>query len=1808
MKRFLMILWAMLLTSVGVVAQTDVTSQYLVNADFEGDATIAQTTSGNGNIYQPTGWTVTYTNGDQWDSTVLNDSDGKWSNFSGRHQLSDGGSNTYWVRFRWGNSTSITLKQTTSSLPAGNYRLSADVYWNGSNSTAYMSFAGQTLNMNRNTWARYAIVFTLTEAATQELTFSLTQKAAVESFIGIDNIKLEKFDSNATADLTWNWTSMIANPGFEYGTATSNSNAVNVPYGFTMQTTLSGWQDGAINSTNPSEGSKLYNLWAGTVTSTDMSQTLTLPMGKYTIAADLRSEDGKVTDQGVYATVDGTTYKSGTITTIGDPWNGVDAWNNLSKTFYVSSDNSSVKLGASSTGGASSVGWYQIDNFTLTYHGAVGKMANSIEFDSSTSLAANNWYAVAVSTPGEYSVSSTAGTTLYYTYAGQESPSDVTNTLAVSAGGTATLNVPAAGMLYFRSASASTVRFFVNSYSYILGDAAVDRTYVQGGETITVSYPDAVTNDPSALLAIKTSGITFGGNAVTATATTNGFTFTVPTVTAGSEYVLSIPAGAVAYTGHANSVAQTITIKSPAVFDGTYYLQNQDGKYLSRGSSWGTHAIADDWGLPINVTTNGEGHSTLQFLDSQVYLYADATNAWCDGTNTANPNTQWTVTLTDGSYRLSCVAFNTTYVKMTSGDQNIYVNGTDASEIQQWTFELPSAHPAKMAALRTAATALSSEVSGLASKTYVEATTSATAEEYQGTSYFAGSSIVKGSIAVYPGIYKFSVPAFHRMSTNPVTLPMRQAGTECSPVFAYFGDAKVQLHSVYDATTAEAGTGTYTPDSVIYYPNNQATSLTAFKAGSYVNEIWVRVTEATTLEYGIANQGVTSMDGRWTCYAKDGIEIVRYFDASTEALSDGDDLTSLIKNPTIGSTTETQIPAGWTGTTSSWRWAVGTGDTYMECWNGSAAGVNFNMYQTLNGLQEGVYELSADMFNSSNDEALAAQFTGGECGLYAQTASAHAFVGVTTDGTELAKHTLYIYVKEGETLTLGVKNMATPTARWFGCDNFTLTYRTLDSASSDLIASIPTSQANSSLKSAMSSANMNLGNASTKTGDLFNALTSAIADVRVSAANYGHLLYALDNDDSRLAATPTNVQTEYASLKSELRSYYTNQTASADCAEEIKTVKASLAQALINTGESLTYLIVNNSFETGDLTGWNVTYGDDTGVKTNGGATYGTDGGDGTYLFNTWSGGDKGGNPLTQNIGYMPAGTYKLTGLVTTSAGTVFLLANDYVSVGTACSDKTTFLTAAITFTLNELSEVTIGVAGGDGEQYTGNNGCWYKADNFQFAAVEEQGGGEQQEDDVMLSSSGYYARGSQNIFGRFAVKGSSVSITSQGLCYSTTNKEPTVADQTSTDYISYCGKIFKISGLTPATAYYVRPFATIDGALYYGEVHKVYTLPAGSITYTIRTSDNAIYDANITNAISTWAEYWNKYTCISGYSSNAGFVDGVATADCSYGGWIRFGSNTSYQQCGTAMHENLHGIGMGTTTEWTNLGSGKHWAGPRVNEFIKFFENSDGATMYGDSQHAWCSNSNGGLSYTINGAHEDAYSDLQRTANSLLAQAYTEDGLRPTSGAYYFTPYYSIEQEDDDVFYIQNSSNGKYLVDSNGTLGAQAYASLDDAKAAGVAAWTLTFDPVTRWYHLTSVKYGNKLSHQNYAWGINKEDENLLIVKSVNEGKYYINTPTTNGRNLLGNLTCGTSAPVDTSNANGQDWVFYRERPEAVVLYGDVTKDGDITLSDLTALINILNGDDSNPNYDYKAANANQDAGITPADIKAIINILLGK
>lgn len=56
--------------------------------------------------------------------------------------------------------------------------------------------------------------------------------------------------------------------------------------------------------------------------------------------------------------------------------------------------------------------------------------------------------------------------------------------------------------------------------------------------------------------------------------------------------------------------------------------------------------------------------------------------------------------------------------------------------------------------------------------------------------------------------------------------------------------------------------------------------------------------------------------------------------------------------------------------------------------------------------------------------------------------------------------------------------------------------------------------------------------------------------------------------------------------------------------------------------------------------------------------------------------------------------------------------------------------------------------------------------------------------------------------------------------------------------------------------------------------------------------------------------------------------------------------------------------------------------------------------------------------------------------------------------------------------------------------------------------------------------------------------------------------------------------------------------------LAGDVNKDGRVSISDLTALINMLNGHNS-PNYDRGAADANRNGTVDLGDVKVIQNIL---
>ena len=349
------------------------------------------------------------------------------------------------------------------------------------------------------------------------------------------------------------------------------------------------------------------------------------------------------------------------------------------------------------------------------------------------------------------------------------------------------------------------------------------------------------------------------------------------------------------------------------------------------------------------------------------------------------------------------------------------------------------------------------------------------------------------------------------------------------------------------------------------------------------------------------------------------------------------------------------------------------------------------------------------------------------------------------------------------------------------------------------------------------------------------------------------------------------------------------------------------------------------------------------------------------------------------------------------------------------------------------------------------------------------------------------FARGATMAFGRMTYTGiKSADVAEQGFCWAE-HAQPTVDDQKTTKFMSNNGRIYRLEKLTPATKYYMRAFVTTkDGQTYYGDALKFYTVPKGQITYTIRDGGSADVKQRITDAVKTAVDWWNNLTEMKGFSTSVGYESGTPTADCSYGGWIRVGSNTSYQRTGTIMHEMLHGCGVipWADTEWSrhNLRSGVTgdgygtglWLGDRVTEVVRFLDNSATAQLNGDYQHMW--------PYGINGAHEDNGSDLLYIGNSLICQALGEDGLQHTYELF-AEPYYAFDQEDDVKYYIKNESEAcglysSYLVPTIAGQLQWRTMTVEEALANDSAAWYITFKPTNQYYQFRNAATERYISY----------------------------------------------------------------------------------------------------------------------------------
>lgn len=172
--------------------------------------------------------------------------------------------------------------------------------------------------------------------------------------------------------------------------------------------------------------------------------------------------------------------------------------------------------------------------------------------------------------------------------------------------------------------------------------------------------------------------------------------------------------------------------------------------------------------------------------------------------------------------------------------------------------------------------------------------------------------------------------------------------------------------------------------------------------------------------------------------------------------------TGYIQNPRIEADSKESV-SGWTCSREAFNGNTkATGDTYFEVWDATAANMNFDYYQEVTELEDGIYELSAVVFNTAN--GVEGAVVNGAVGLYALTGGRFYFAPVTEDAANDPNHPIEssttdisnlprltitnIIVTDG-TLRVGVRNLGTMTARWAGADNFVLR-RKGDLASADL--------------------------------------------------------------------------------------------------------------------------------------------------------------------------------------------------------------------------------------------------------------------------------------------------------------------------------------------------------------------------------------------------------------------------------------------------------------------------------------------------------------------------------------------------------------------------------------------------------------------------------------------------------------------------------------------------------------------------------------------------------------------------------------
>ena len=791
----------------------------------------------------------------------------------------------------WGSSWDATISQTVTELPNGYYKVKAAGQMTGASDCWMKLVANGAENyFSRNGDTNGNILADGTETTIggdgaqagwrySSVIAKVTDGTLVISCVGHSDVK-ERWANFDHVTLTYLGESIAA--GTDVSDFINNWDFWGCYHG-----AFNGWTISAPNGGNTWEnGNSNVEYWIGSATNGQFDyyqELIGLPAGKYTISASMwNSTNGEdpapagVNEQcGVYGTSSNATVFKG-VNTDGD------ALNTYTTDAIVVSDGA-LRIGVknNTTMGAR---WFGVDWIKLTYQDPfISAIATEIPAATATALTAGKWYKFTAASTGDHSFDATAIANISCTSTDQLL-SEATGTAA-----TATMALTEGTTYYIKSSSAQSLTITPQSFNY--APSVANNKYTQS-KTFTLTFPNAKTDGTVQIL--DATKIKVNSAQASASITENVVTITLAdNLAASTDYAISVDAEAIGYNAGNANTAINLTVKTPAVFDGTYFIATTDGKeFISRGGDSNTEAAIDKFGIAGKFTTDENNVTHIQLIDNDKNLFGGSSSIYTDkteadlGENAARA--RWTVAAVAGGYSLYNPLWSK-YIKAGTGAESGKAAATYADAAYAWTLVAPAAHATLMATYKDANAAAVATAAGLSAttvaalKTALEANYtsenvdltnaySSVAEKYQPAGY-TEKIIEQEYSGLSNGIYKVSIFAFHRIKDNADTYACYQNNTDNPTSYLYANDQKIQLPSVMSEPSASAYTGgdnpNYSPASGKNYPNNTTNAGQAFDAGRYKVEVFAVVTDGT-LKIGLTDPGkytnATWQYKNWICY------------------------------------------------------------------------------------------------------------------------------------------------------------------------------------------------------------------------------------------------------------------------------------------------------------------------------------------------------------------------------------------------------------------------------------------------------------------------------------------------------------------------------------------------------------------------------------------------------------------------------------------------------------------------------------------------------------------------------------------------------------------------------------------------------------------------------------------------------------------------------------------------------------------------------------------------------------------------------